>query len=86
MYKIKMILLIVYGYLELRGISRGSVGKESLAMQQTQEMQSDPWVGRFPGGEHGNLLQYSCQENPMGRGAWWATVRGVTKSQTRLNG
>ena len=33
--------------------------------------------GRAPGGGHGNPLQYSCQENPMDRGAWWATVRGV---------
>ena len=42
------------------------------------------WVGRSPGGGHGNPLQYSCLENPMGRGAWRATVHGVTKSQTRL--
>ena len=34
------------------------------------------------GGEHGNPLQYSCLENPMDRGAWWATVHGVTKSRT----
>ena len=40
--------------------------------------------GRSPGGEHGNPLQYSCLENPMDRGAWWATVQGVTKSQTGL--
>ena len=33
----------------------------------------------------GNLLQYSCLENPMDGGAWWATVHGVTKSQTRLS-
>ena len=42
-------------------------------------------LGRSSGGEHGNPLQYSCLENPMDRGAWWATVHGgVTKSQTRL--
>ena len=40
--------------------------------------------GRSPGGGHGNPLQYSCLENPMGRGAWRATVHGVAKSQTRL--
>ena len=44
-----------------------------------------PGLGRSPGGGHGNLLQYSCLENPMGRGAWWATVCGITKSQTRLS-
>ena len=45
---------------------------------------SIPGSGRSPGGGHGNPLQYSCLENPMDRGAWWATVSGVTKSQTRL--
>ena len=40
--------------------------------------------GRSPGGGHGNPLQSSCRENPMDRGAWWATVHRVTKSQTRL--
>ena len=39
-------------------------------------------LGRFPGGQHGNLLQYSCLENLMDRGAWRATVHRVTKSQT----
>ena len=43
---------------------------------------SSPGSGRSPGGGHGNPLQYSCLENPMDRGAWWATVHGVTKSQT----
>ena len=41
-----------------------------------------PGLGIFPGGEHGNPLQYSCMENPMDRGAWQATVHRVTKSQT----
>ena len=43
-----------------------------------------PGSGRYPGGEYGYPLQYSCLENPMDRGAWQATVHGVTKSQTRL--
>ena len=42
--------------------------------------QKDP-----PGGGHGNPLQYSCLENPMDKGAWRATVSGVTKCQTRLS-
>ena len=37
-----------------------------------------------PGGGHGNPLQYSCLENPMDRGAWWATVHRVAQSRTRL--
>ena len=41
--------------------------------------------GRFPRGGHGNPHQYSCLENPMDRGAWRATVHGVTKSWTRLS-
>ena len=43
-----------------------------------------PGSGRSPGREHGNLLQYSCLENPMDRGAWWSTVHRVTKSWTWL--
>ena len=45
---------------------------------------SVPVLGRFPGGGHGNPLQYSYLENPMDRGAWRATVHGVTKSLTGL--
>ena len=41
--------------------------------------------GRSPGGRNGSPLQYSCQDNPMDRGAWWATVHGVAQSQTRLS-
>ena len=41
---------------------------------------SIPGSGRSPGGGHANSLQYSCLENPMDRGAWQATVHGVTKS------
>ena len=45
---------------------------------------SIPGSGRSLGGGHGNPLQYSCQQNHMDRGAWWATVHSVTKSQTWL--
>ena len=38
--------------------------------------------GRNPGGGHGNPLQYSCLENPMDRGTWWARVHWAAKSQT----
>ena len=43
---------------------------------------SVPGSGRFPGGGNGNPLQYSCLENPMDRGDWWATVHRVAESQT----
>ena len=48
-------------------------------MQETQETGSILGSGRFPRGENGNPLQYSCMENLMDRGAWWATVPQVTK-------
>ena len=41
-----------------------------------------PGLGRSSGEKHGKPLQYSCLENPMDRGAWWATAHGVRKSQT----
>ena len=46
---------------------------------------STPESGRSPGEGNDNPLQYSCLGNPMDRGAWWATVPGVAKSQRRLS-
>ena len=48
---------------------------------QARDLGLIPGLGRSPGGEHGNLLQYSCLENPMDRGAWLVTVHGVAKSR-----
>ena len=45
-------------------------------------MGSIPGMGRSPGAGYGKPLQYSCLENPMDRGAWWATVHGVAGSDT----
>ena len=45
---------------------------------------SIPGLGRFPGGEHGNSLQYSCLENPMDREAWWVIVHSVAQTWTPL--
>ena len=50
--------------------------------EDTSDMDLIPESGRFPGEGNGNPLQYSCLENPMERGAWWATVYGVPKSWT----
>ena len=47
-----------------------------------RDMGSIPGLGRLPGGGNGNPLQYSCLENSLDRGAWWATVHGVAKSDT----
>ena len=49
------------------------------------DLGSIPWLGRSPGEGNGNPLQYSCLENPLDAGVWWATVHGVTNSQTRLS-
>ena len=47
-------------------------------------VKNGPWSGRSPGGGNGNPHQHSCLENPMDRGAWPATVHGVTKSRMHL--
>ena len=54
-----------------------SGGKESAC--NAGDLGSIPGLGRSPGEGNGNPLQYSCLENPMGRGAWWATVHGLTR-------
>ena len=50
-----------------------------------RDMGSIPEWGRSPGEGNGNPLQYSCLENPMDGGAWWAAVHGVAESWTRLS-
>ena len=49
------------------------------------DLGSIPGSGRYPGEGNGNPLQYSCLENRMDRGAWWAAAHGVAKSWTRLS-
>ena len=48
----------------------------------SRDVGSIPGLGRSPGLGNGNPLQYSCQENSMDRGAWWATVHEVAESDT----
>ena len=67
----------IYGNL---GFPGGSNGKESTC--NVGDLGLIPGSGRSPGEGHDNPLQYYCLENPMDRGAWWATVREVAKSQT----
>ena len=62
------------------GFPGGSVVKNPPA--DTGDVDSTPGSGRSPGEGNGNPLQYSCLKNPMDRGAWWATVHEVAKSQT----
>ena len=58
----------------------GSVVKNLLV--NAGDAGSIPGSGRSPGEGNGNPLQFPCLETPMDRGAWWATVHGVTKNQT----
>ena len=51
----------------------------------TRGPDSTPGWGGAPGGGHGNPPRYFCRASPMDRGAWWATVPGVGKSQARLS-
>ena len=65
------------------GFPSGSDGKASA--RNEGDPGSIPGLGRSPGEENGNPLQYSCLENSTDGGAWWATVNGVAKSQTQLS-
>ena len=58
------------------------VNKPSANAGNIRDTGSIPGLGRSPGGGHGNPLQYSCLENPMDRGAWWAMVHRVEKNRT----
>ena len=65
------------------GFPGSSDGKESAC--HAGDLGSIPGLGRFPGERNGKQLQYSCLENSVNRGACWATVHGVRKSQTQLS-
>ena len=64
----------------LKGFPGGSDGKE--LPHNVGDLHSIPGLERSSGEGNVNLLQCSCLENSMNRGAWWATVHGVTKSRT----
>ena len=67
----------------IQGFPGGSDGKESAC--NAEDLGSSPGLGRNPGEGNGNPPQYSYLQNSMNRGAYWATVQNVTKSQTGLN-
>ena len=63
--------------------TRGASAKNPPAnAENSRDAGSVPGSGRSPGGGNGNPLQYAYLGNPMDRGAWWAAVHGVAKSQT----
>ena len=63
-----------------KGVPGGLDGKASAC--NAGDLGSIPGSGRSPGEGNGSPLQYSCLENPMDKGAWWATVHEFAKSQT----
>ena len=70
-------------YLHMFNRIGGSVVKNLLTNAgDARDTGSIPGPGRSPGGGNGNPFQYSCLQNTMDRGAWWATVYGFAKSQT----
>ena len=78
-------ILYIYIYTHIGASLLAPVVKNPPAKaEDVRDVSSIPGLRSSPGGGHGNPLQYSCLENSMDRGAWWAIVRGVTKSQTRL--
>ena len=70
-------------YICIWGFSGGSDSKESA--YNAGDPGSVPGLGRSPGEENGYPFQYSCLVNSVDRGAWQATIHGVSKSQTRLS-
>ena len=66
-----------------QGFPGGSEVKASAC--NAGDLGSIPGLGRSSGEGNSNPLQYSCLENPIDRGAWWATLHGVAKSRTRLS-
>ena len=81
---VMIIFLSNHLFLEVHiNFPHGSVGEESACnVGDTGDVGSIPGSGRSPGEANGTLLRYCYLKNPMGRGAWKATVQGVTKSQT----
>ena len=72
----RFLLKFIVGYL-LMGFPGSSLVKNQLANGGDEG--STPGLGRSPGEGNGNPLQYNCLENPMDRGAWRATVHGITR-------
>ena len=62
-----------------------NIRKSINVIHHIDKLKNKSQLGRSPGEGNGNPLQYSCLENPMDGGAWWAPVHGVAKSQTRLS-
>ena len=75
-----------YHQQQQQGFPNGASDKEPTCQcRRHRRLAFHPWVRKILWSGHGNPLQYSCLENPMDRGTWWATVHRVTKSCTHLS-
>ena len=66
----------------------GAVLKKKVCLPMQKDSRNAGWIpgsARSPGGRNGSPLQCSCLEDPMDRGAWWATVHAIARSRTRLS-
>ena len=79
---------VISSYIDPFIITQGFPGGSEVKASACNEgdLGSIPGSGRSPGEGNGNPLQYSCLENPMDGGAWWATVHGVTKESDTTEG
>ena len=79
------ILPIVIAYTPHLGFPGGTSGKELTCQCRRHKRHGfNPWVREIPGGGKGNPLQYSCLENPMDRGVWWAIAHTVSKNHAHM--
>ena len=68
-------------YVKVSGFPDGASGKEPTCQcRRHKKLGFNPWVGKIPGEGNCNPLQYTCLGKPMNRGAWWATIHGLTKN------
>ena len=81
---LKRLLPVWMGALQQLGAAQVALAVNKLSPNARRDVGSVPGLARSPGGGHGSPLQYSCLENLMNRGAWWATVHRISKNQTLL--
>ena len=93
MYSFYFLIKIIYLFILFLGCAGSLLGASQVALVvknlpanagDIRDAGSIPGLGRSPGGRHGNPLQYSCLENPMGQGAWQATVHRGAKNRTEV--
>ena len=86
MFRIRVWTSLGTHYSAYLGLPRWLSGKEPTCQcRRHRRCRFDPWARKMTRGGNGYLFQYSCLKNSMDKGAWWAIVRGIAKSQTQLS-